>query len=313
MADPSAENSSTYGAMERFLIWFLIPCVFTSVLLGVLFSIFDTNLKNNILRSAHSIPLIGSILPAPKDKAASTSGDGAAKGGSDAQTKAANDQIAALNAKIADLQASLQKADEVNQQKDQTIKDLQSKQNDLGEQLKTKSQSDEEYTKQVQQLASVYSKMDAGKAAPIVQNLSLQEQVLVLSMMKPDNQSAILAKMDPKKAADASIALKDVVPVKDREISALQSRLAVQNGGAGVSAANAPKLTKSDVGQTFANMAPKSAAEVLITLQGSSPDRVLSILSSMDTASRSKVMTAIADANKELAATISSKLAASAN
>ncbi|KIL39243.1 hypothetical protein SD70_21480 [Gordoniibacillus kamchatkensis] len=311
MANPSAENQASYGAMERFLIWFLIPCVFTSVLLGVLFSIFDTNLKQNILRTAHSVPLLGSIVPAPKEKASGVAAGSGGQIGSDASAKAASDQIAALNAKIADLQASLQKADEVNKQKDQTIKDLQAKQSDLGEQLKTKTQTDEEYTKQVQQLASVYSKMDASKAAPIVQNLSLQEQVLVLSMMKPDNQSAILAKMDPKKAADASIALKDLVPVKDREISALQSRLAIQNGDTG--AAPAAKLTKSDVGQTFANMAPKSAAEVLIQLQGTSPDRVISILSSMDTASRSKVMTAIADANKDMAATISSRLAASAN
>jgi flagellar motility protein MotE (MotC chaperone) len=308
MDSPGMENSSSYGAMERFLIWFLIPCVFTSVLLGVLFSIFDTNLKNNILRTAHSIPLIGSIVPAPKDKA-SAAGGGAAQDGSDAAAKSASEQIAALNAKIADLQASLQKADEANKQKDQTIQELQAKQNDLTEQLKTKTQTDEDYTKQVQQLASVYSKMDAGKAAPIIENLALQEQVLVLSMMKPDSQSAILAKMDPKKAADASIALKDLVPVKDREIAALQARLEIENGAN----AAAPKLTKSDVGQTFANMPPKNAAEVLIQLQSSSPDRVLSIISSMDTASRSKVLAAIADTNKELAATISSRLAASAN
>jgi flagellar motility protein MotE (MotC chaperone) len=312
MASPSTEHSTSYGAMERFLIWFLIPCVFTSVLLGVLFSIFDTNLKNHILRTAHSIPLVGSIVPAPKDKASAADG-GAAQAGSDVSTKAANEQIAALNAKIADLQASLQKADDVNKQKDQTIKDLQAKQNDLTEQLKTKTQTDEEYTKQVQQLATVYSKMDPGKAAPIIENLALQEQVLVLSMMKPDSQSAVLAKMDPKKAADASIALKDLVPVKDREIAALQARLAIESSANGGANANAPKLTKSDVGQTFANMTPKNAADVLIQLQSSNPDRVLSILSSMDTASRGKVLSAIADANKELAAAISSRLAASAN
>jgi flagellar motility protein MotE (MotC chaperone) len=312
MADPGAENSSSYGAMERFLIWFLIPCVFTSVLLGVLFSIFDSNLKNNVLRTAHSIPVIGNLVPAPKDKA-DASGTGAGKSGSEASVKASNDQIAALNAKIADLEASLKKADEVNQQKDQSIKDEQTKVNDLTEQLKTKTQTDQEYQAQVQQLASVYSKMDAGKAAPIIQNLSLPEQVLVLSNMKPDAQAAILAKMDAKTAANASIAMKDAVPVKDREIAALQGRLAIESSGASTSASAAAKLTQGDVGQTFANMTPKSAADVLIQLQGTSPDRVLSILSSMDTASRAKVLSAIADANKDMAAAISSRLAASAN
>ncbi|MFC0214339.1 hypothetical protein ACFFK0_18060 [Paenibacillus chartarius] len=310
MASPDAENSSSYGAMERFLIWFLIPCVFTSVLLGVLFSIFDTNVKNTVLRTANSIPVIGSLVPDPVDKA-NGEGSASSKTSSDASVKASNDQIAALNAKIADLESSLSKATEVNAQKDQSIKDLQTKITDLTEQLNTKTQTDEEYTKQVQQLASIYSKMDAGKAAPIIENLAPKEQVLVLSMMKPDNQGAILAKMNPKLAAEASIALKDVVPVKDREIAALQSRLAIQGGG--TTTAATPQLTKSDIGQTFGNMTPKSAADVLIQLQGTSPDRVISILSSMDTAARSKVLTAISDANKEMAATISSRLAASAN
>lgn len=309
MSKAGAESSSSYGAMERFLIWFLIPCVFTSVLLGVLFSIFDTNLKNNVLRTAHNIPLIGSLVPAPKDKAGSAATGSTPQAGSDTSVKAANDQIAALNGKIADLEASLKKAADVNQQKDQTIKDLQTKQTDLTEQLKSKTQTDEEYTKQVQQLASMYGKMDPSKAAPILENLSVKEQVLVLSMMKPDNQGDILAKMDPKKAADASIALKDLVSVKDKEIAALQSRLAIQ---AGQTSTNAQPLTKSDVGQTFANMAPKSAAEVLMQLQATNQDRVISILSSMDTASRSKVLSAINDANKQMAATISARLAANA-
>jgi flagellar motility protein MotE (MotC chaperone) len=276
-------------------------------LLGVLFSIFDTNLKNTVLRTAHNIPLIGSLVPAPKDKSAASGGT-SQQGGSDASSKAAGDQIAALNSKIADLQASLKKADDVNQQKDQTIKDLQTKQTDLTEQLKTKTQTDEEYTQQVQQLASMYSKMDPGKAAPIMENLSLQEQVLVLSMMKPDSQSAILAKMDSKKAADASIALKDLVPVKDKEIAALQSRLAIESG----QTSSTQKLSQSDIGQTFANMTAKNAADVLIQLQASNPDRVIAILVSMDASSRAKVLSAISDANKQMAATISAKLAASA-
>jgi flagellar motility protein MotE (MotC chaperone) len=131
--------------------------------------------------------------------------------------------------------------------------------------------------------------------------------------MKPDAQAAILAKMDAKTAANASIAMKDAVPVKDREIAALQGRLAIESSGASTSTSAAAKLTQGDVGQTFANMTPKSAADVLIQLQGTSPDRVLSILSSMDTASRAKVLSAIADANKDMAAAISSRLAASAN
>jgi flagellar motility protein MotE (MotC chaperone) len=262
---------------------------------------------NSVLRTAHSIPVVGKLVPAPKAK---TDDKQQGKSGAGASGKTKDDQIAALNSKIADLEASLKKADEANQQKDQTIKDLQSKNSELDEKLKTKTQTEEEYTKQIQQLAAMYAKMDPGKAAPIIENLSPKEQILLFSMMKPDDQSKILQKMDPKKAAEASIGLKDVTLVKDKEIAALQERLEIQGGTNGKSG---PKLTKDDVGQTFANMTPKSAAAVLVEMYGSNSDRVVSILSSMDTASRSRVLSAISDASKDTAASISSKLAANAN
>lgn len=190
---------------------------------------------------------------------------------------------------------------------DQSIKDAQTKATDLEEKLKDKTQTEEEYNNQITQLANIYAKMTPSKAAPIIENLTPKEMVLVFSMMKPDSRGAILEKMDAKKAAEASIGLKDVIPVRDKEIAALQERLALNgvkdptNGSSSVS--------KEDLGQTFANMVPKSAANVLLEMYKSNPDKVLAIISGMDNASRSKVMSSLSDANKEIAASITAKLA----
>ncbi|MCS7461894.1 hypothetical protein N0M98_17290 [Paenibacillus doosanensis] len=306
MSDLDVENTSSYGAMERFLIWFLIPFVFTAVLLGVLLTIFDYDVMNGVLRAANKIPVIQNIVPDPKPKpgeAKTQTSDGQQKSASAAPSP--EETIQALNAKLDEKEQEIDKTNSALVQRDQTIKELQQKNSELTEQMKSKAQSDEEYTAQIQQLASMYAKMTPSKAAPIMENLTQSELVLVLSMMKTDDRVKILEKMDAKKAADASILLKDQTTVKDREIAALQERLQ-QNSASDAKASQ--KISKDDLGATFANMAPKSAATVLLEMQNSNPDKVLSILSSMDSAGRSKVLTAIAEQSKETAALISARL-----
>ncbi|SEB46717.1 hypothetical protein [Paenibacillus sp. GP183] len=298
-------SSSSYSLMERFLIWFAIPFIFTAVLLGVLLSVFGYDIKSSIQKTLHNMPVIGSVVPAPAVKPDASAAPGKTPTNQqNLQNK--DDQIAALNTKVLELQAALQKSDSVSQQKDQGLKDITAKNTALMDQLKTKTQTDEEYKNQITQLATLYASMSASKAAPIMENLTPKEMVLVFSMMKPASRGPILEKMDPKKAAEASIGLKDIVPVKDQEIAALQERLTIN--GANETAAS-KKVSKSDLALTFANMIPKNAAIILLEMNKSNSDKVLSIFTSMDNASRSKVMTALSDLSKETAASITAKLA----
>lgn len=304
MASTEVEGSSSYSALERFLIWFLIPFVFTAVLLGVLLSIFDYDIKSGIQKGLHNVPVLGSVVPAPKEKGAAV--DTGKPQSAEQVEQHKDDEIASLHAQIADLKASLQKSDSTAEQRDLALKESQAKSKDLEEKLKAKTQSDEEYANQITQLASLYAGMTPSKAASIVENLTLKERVLVFSMMKPTDRGEILEKMDPQKAAETSIGLKDLVSVKDWEIAALQERLAL-NGNASTTAAQ--KVTKEDLGQTFANMTPKSAASTLVEMNKSNPEKVISILSAMDNASRSKVMSSLADLSKETAAVLTTRLA----
>ncbi|NOU93431.1 hypothetical protein GC093_09395 [Paenibacillus sp. LMG 31456] len=292
--------------MERFLIWFLIPFVFTAVLLGVLLTIFDYDVMNNVLRAANKIPIINTVIPEPKVK--STEGKPSDKVAQQQTTSApvAEETAQALNSKLEQKDQELKKTDTIVQQRDQTIKELQLKNSTLEEQMKSKTQNDDEYTAKIQQLSSMYAKMSPSKAAPIMENLTTAEMVLVLSMMKVDERVKVLEKMNPKMAADASILLKDLTTTKDKQIAALQERLKqVSTPDPNAS----QKLSKDDLGATFSNMTPKSAATVLLEIQKTNPEKVISILSSMDSAGRSKIITAISDQEKETAALISTRLA----
>lgn len=306
MASMETEETRSYGAMERFLIWFLIPFVFTAVLLGVLLTIFDYDVMNGLMKAAKQIPIVKSIVPEPKTKAAADpKASGTAAGAQSQGASTAQEQQGQASAKIEEVQQELKKAEAAIQQRDQTIKDLQLKNSTLEEKMKTKALTDEEYTAQIQQLASMYAKMSPTKSAPIMENLTTKEQVLILSMMKTDDRVKVLEKMDPKKAADASILLKDQAAVKDTEIAALQERL---KQAATPDTKQSQKLSKDDLGATFSNMTPKNAAIVLMEMQNSNPDKVLSILSSMDSAGRSRIIAAISDQSKETAALISARL-----
>ncbi|AEI44339.1 hypothetical protein [Paenibacillus mucilaginosus] len=305
MAKANAEQTGSYGALERFLIWFLIPFVFTAVLLGVLLTIFDYNVMNSVLKTANKIPVVSTWVPDPKGEAAETT---VTQEEVPSEEKAAEEAKAAADAALQAKEAELQEAKAAVEEKEKAIKELES-QKAAQEEAKAVASSEEEYEKQIQQLASTYAKMSPSKAAPIMENLTTAERVLVLSKMKTDERVKVLEKMDPKVAAEASILLKDQVSVKDTQMAALQERVKALSTTQENTAAASDKLSKDDLGSTFSSMTPKSAATVLMELQRTNPDKVLSILGSMDSAGRSKILSAISDQSKETAALISARLA----
>ncbi|WP_442600944.1 magnesium transporter MgtE N-terminal domain-containing protein [Paenibacillus sp. KN14-4R] len=295
------ESSSSYGALERFLIWFLIPIVFTAVLLGVLLTILDFDVMRGVQNALHNIPGIGKLIPAPTEKAA----DSKSKPSNEQNVKAKDDTIDQLNGKIAELEKNIEQTNGNMSQKDDEVKDLQAKNAALEDKIKSKTQSDVDFTKQVQELSSLFAKMNPSKAAPILENMTSKESVLVLTMMKSDDRVKVLEKMDPKKAAEVSIALKDGATLRDLEIAAQDERLKRTQD-----AANKGKsITSDDLGQTFSNMIPKSAASLLLEMYDVTPAKVKTILTSMDAGSRARVMSAMTDQKKDVAANIAELLA----
>jgi flagellar motility protein MotE (MotC chaperone) len=296
MADSQVEKQ-TYGAFERLLYIFLIPLIFVTVLLGVLLSLFDYDVMNSLLKVANKVPGIEKVIPDPKLDTTAPPVPSPIENGDELDA-------AQLVAKQAQLESEIQLSAQTVAEKDKTINELQAQITALEQSLQTKSQTDEQYQAQIKQLASVYASMSPSKSAPVIESLTLKERVLVLSEMGQEEQVKILEKMNPQAAAEASIALKDLIPAKDLQISALQERLKLHEAEK-----QAAEPAKENLGRTFTEMVPKSAASILIEMNGIDSKKVLSILQSMDDGGRARVLAAMADVDKALTASISSNLA----
>ncbi|GIP36813.1 hypothetical protein J31TS4_00930 [Paenibacillus sp. J31TS4] len=291
-------EKSELSAFERLVYWFVIPVVFTVVLLVVLWSMFDTDFQQTIFRAADKIPVVRQLFPDPKpvDPVESKEED---------KTKKAEEQLAAAKTQAAKQEEELKTIRAEAAEKDKIILDLQAKVAGLEEQSKAKAATDEEYTKHIQQTSSMYTKMTPSKAAPILESMSGKERVLLLSMMKPEERARILEKMDPKIAAQTTSDLKNVVPAKDMEIAALQEKvkaLEEQNAQAAV------KLETTDLSKSIGSMAPEQAAGLLLEMNGTSPGKVLALLSTMESGARASVLSKMTEKDPAKTASISSKL-----
>jgi flagellar motility protein MotE (MotC chaperone) len=258
------------------------------------------NVLGNVLQWANSIPYVEKIVP-DEYAAATTEAD---------QDEDLNQQLAQLQQEQADSQQEIATLQGEAEKKNATIQALEKQVQELNNMLEAKQATEEERQQQYQELAKVYTTMQAKNAAAIIQNLSLEEAVAVMTKMRPTERADILAKMDPKQAADISILLKDSVVNKDDDIAALQERVQVLT--------QALSQTRDGAGQeeslinTFAQMPPQDSAAVIRSLMQTNQERAISIMESLPEAARAQTLSAIAREDREnndnLAARISDAL-----
>lgn len=300
MSDTNAEKSG-YSGFERFL-FFLTPVLFTVVLLGVLLLLFNSGWRQTALEAGSKIPLLNAVLPAP-DK------QGAQKNTDSLTVDKAREKVDEANAQVLSLQTQLQQEQAKTAEQQKTIDDQKKQVDDLTKQLKDKSITAEQYDAKIQSLADVYGKMVPSKAAPILEKMTLDEAALVLGAMSDAQRGNILAKMTPKFAADVTIRLKDSASVQDQEMAALQARIKQLQQETSPSST----LDIAALKTTFTSMQPKDAATLLFQMAGTEQSKALRILSALDDASRSQVLSAMANlttdgSSSKTAAALISKL-----
>jgi flagellar motility protein MotE (MotC chaperone) len=296
------DEKESVGGIERFLV-LIIPFIFTIVLVGVLLVLFNIDMRNAFLGVANKIPIVQKWVPEPNLDPEKS------------KLQKSEEEINNAEATIKDLetQLSAQKTEFQNVNKNKAEQESQLK--ELQSQIATLKQDsaevvpgetlDDEYQKQINDLAKMYANMSPSKAAPILQNMTLEEMVLLFNSMKNDSRIAILEKMDPKVAAEVTMQMKDAKSALDMQIAALQSRLK-KNDTASVETST--NLNKSQLSQTFANMTPKSAADLLFQTYKISPDKTLEILRSVDDATRSSLLGQMATIDPATSAIILNKL-----
>ncbi len=294
------EAGRSYSGMERFM-FFLTPILFTLVLLGVLLTLFNVDLRNRFLEAGNKVPFLESILP----EAPAAEGEVV----TDAAIRETNtsEKIAELEALLAAKEIEVTQLASANTQQEQTIAELQAQLEQLSQIGQEKQLDDEAYQTRITELASMFGQITPSKAAPILQSMTLEEMVLIMDAMRPEIRVAVMEKMAPARAAEATVMLKDTVSAKDRQIAALQARLNEQTPATGQ--AN-PYLDDAQLSGTFNNMAPDSAAALLLQMAEVSPAKTLQILNTVDDASRSEIIAEMSELNEKYTAQLVAKLMA---
>ncbi len=291
-------EKQSYSGMERFL-FFVTPLLFTLVLVLVLLVVFNPSLRSRLMDTGRSIPVVGSLIP----ESQSASGAPVQDNG-DAQRK----QIAGLQGDLQAAKGRLQAAEAEKASLEKEINGLQDKLDQLIKSDEQKKLSASEYQAKITELAGMFSSMTPSKAAPIIQNMTLEEAVLVLNSMDSRSQGAILAKMDPKQAAGTAARLKDSVPVQDQQIAALQSR--IRQASSAAPSSGSALLSEDQLSKTFESMDPAKAAQLLMAMSDVSASKVLRILGSVSDSKRSSIVQEMSGLDKKLTSQLVSKLMA---
>ena len=295
------QEEREYSRWEWFFYMIVIPALFASLLGGVLLSFLGVNVLGNVLQWANTIPYVEKIVPDDYVAAPKTE-----------EKQDLNQQVVALQTEQTNNQQAITALQSETAKKDATIQSLEKQVQDLNKMLEDKQATEAERQQQYQDLAKVYTTMSAKNAAAIIGNLSLEESVTVMTKMKPNQRAEILAKMDPKLAANISILLKDSVVNKDDDIAALQERVQVLTKALSETREGSSSNVEETFANTFAQMPAEDSAAVIRAMMQTNKTKALTLLSSMPEARRAQTLSAIAKEDKKsndnLAARISEEL-----
>ncbi len=299
-------DEETGGGFSRFL-FFMTPILFTVVLLGVLLTLFNIDFRNTMIDWGNRIPLVKNLVPdpiAPEGEATDAAKE------EQKQRESTEATVKELKEQLAKQQAELQTANQQAAEQQEKVKELQ-------EQLASVQQNEndqqqaaelEAYQKEVKKLANLYAEMSPSKAAAIFNKLTTEESLQMLSVMNNESKVVILEKMDPQKAADLSIKLKDVKTSEDLAIAALQSRLKMESTADTAATASGVGLSDTELGQTFSSMAATDAAKLVLQTYKLSPEKGLKILKSVNGTARSKILTEMAKSDEKTSVKILNQL-----
>jgi len=292
----AVEEKEEVSVFER-ILFALFPFLIVAVLILLLLTLLSGDFRAKALDVVREVPIVKSLVPPASD---SLSSDG------DIRSQKLTTKILELEEQITVLNTMLSEAEQKNSEQQSLIESLSIEKDSLTTEVNEVKVSDEEYNENIVELANMFAKMTASKAAPIIQALTIDEMALIFSNMKTASQVAIMEKMNPQIAADLAMKLKDLDKATNLEIAALQSKVAElektqENGGS-------TTVTDKELANSLVAMSAESAADILKKMMKISSSKVLRVLSAMDSNSRSSILEAYAKLDSDEAALITSKL-----
>lgn len=302
------------GAWEKFMI-ISIPVVFCLVLVTVLLIVLNVDFRKNAIDIASKIPIVKEWIP---DEALDPETQKERQ--AEKQIESNKAVIDKLKSELANAEAELEQVKQEKVEQDTKVQELENEMKEL--QVTTDSSEDaaasneteaiDPYQKQVKELAKMYGQMKPSKAAPIIQSMTLEEQVQLLAEMKSDAQLSILEKMTPQAAAEVTAALKNTTTSESRAIAALQSKMNNKQTTSTVTSSS-QNLDKNELTKTFSSMSANNGANLILETYKLSPDQAITILKSVDDATRAKLLDQMSSADAAVSAKILNRLMGSKN
>jgi len=293
--DKTNADRQTYTALERFLYIFLLPVLFTLVLVGVLLTLFGYDLKGALLDVGRNMPVVRLLVPEEEKKPDETPANPASA------ALLLEERVAELEALLADKNAEIAALQSNLTARERQVAELEAGVEQLMQNREQEAQDLEQTRDRLKSLANMYAGMSASKAASILEQMTLPDLVLILYEMGTEERGNILARMDPAVAAEASLELKNITETNwaDYERKARGAR--GQAGGDG-------SLSAADLAATFAAMEPDSAAAILLELKKQNSGKAAAILGAMTEQARSRVLAVIAESSPADAAAFADQL-----
>ncbi len=294
-------QDKSYNRMEWFFYIIILPLLFTMILTGVLLYFLGVNVVQSLQLWLNQVPYVESIVPDPSPEAGEAMTP---------QEEAAllNQRLAQLSSELTSRDSELEQLQKIADERESKIKELEEQIKGLEQSLEEKRISEETQQIEIKKLAQLYEGMSASRAAPIIEALTLEEAVLVMKAMKTDRQAEIFSKMDPQKAADISILLKDTQLNENDQIAALQQRIKILTDSLSESAVLI--RDKEKVINTYAQMPADQAARILSGMMNTNQQKALMIISGLDDGVRSAILAEIARTDVQLAVKITDALLA---
>lgn len=176
---------------EWFLYMIVLPLLFTVILTAVLLQVLGFNVSGQLLKWGSSAPYVGQLLSGPEEM-------------SETQTEPTiSERLEALKEEQA---IQVRQYEEAIREKDEQIDLLTSEIEQLKLQLE---QSEARHLEQLREkdVAELYAAMSPSRAAPIMEEMSIEEIARLLSLLKKEERSLILARLNPETAAKVTMEL----------------------------------------------------------------------------------------------------------
>ncbi|WP_202077085.1 hypothetical protein [Caldalkalibacillus salinus] len=283
------ENEKPYSKLQWFFYIILIPFFFSTLLVAIIFTFLGYNVVDTAKQVVSNIPGFESVATDMTEQSEELEGTEGTRQPQLDEQPVTLEEITALESKM--------------REKDEQISELNERIATLNAEQEEDRISREAREEKIQELARMYGRMSASRAAPIIENLTLLEAAQILNEMNTQEQTALMSRLNPSFAAQVTVVIKELHTVEDVDVAALQERLhmmvglldAEELGEDGDNLDQSPRISINQMVNTYSQLPPAQAAAILEDMSGNQAEFTVAtrLLSAMSDEHRSAIMGAM--------------------